>query len=118
MATTATQDNGDGVARFAAGSYIIESGDTAAAIDISCGFTPRYVKVVNVTAASTGLVTMEWFDGMSDANGVKTNDEGTSETGVTLITSLGITPSTYGFTIGLDTDLNVKAEQLHWIAIG
>lgn len=119
MSVTATQYPGDGVARVATGAYLTSS--TAAAIEINCGFTPKYVKVVNVTAASTGLVTMEWFEGMTAGYGIKTNDEGTSETGVTLITTLGITPSSttgLGFTIGLDTDLNVINEQLYWIAIG
>lgn len=104
------------VTNVAVGSYLTSS--TAAAITITTGFKPRYVKVVNVTAASTGLVQMEWFEGMTAANGIKTNDEGTSETGVTLITSLGITVSETGFVIGLDTDLNVINEQLHWMAIG
>jgi hypothetical protein len=61
---------------------------------------------------------MEWFEGMADASGVKTNDEGTSETGVTLVTSNGITVTDRGFTIGLDTDLLVTSEQLSWMAIG
>lgn len=104
------------VPNIAVGRYLTSS--TAAAITITCGFKPRYVKVVNVTAASTGLVMMEWFEGMADASGIKTNDEGTSETGITLITSLGITVSSRGFVIGLDTDLNVTNEQLSWIAIG
>lgn len=117
MAVTSTQSmQPASVANIAVGSYL-DTG-TAAAISITTGFQPRYVKVVNVTAASTGLVVMEWFEGMSDANGIKTYDEGTSETGVTLITTLGITPSATGFTIGLDTDLNVTSEQLHWMAIG
>lgn len=119
MAVTSAQYPSDGVARIATGKYI-DTG-TAAAIEIACGFTPKYVKVVNATAAGTGLVTMEWFEGMTAGYGIKTNDEGTSETGVTQITTLGITPSIttgQGFTIGLDTDLNVTSEQLYWLAIG
>lgn len=104
------------ITNFAAGSYV-DTG-TAAAISITCGFKPRYVKVFNVTAASTGLVSMEWVEGMTAAHGIKTYDEGTSETGITKLTSLGITVSDRGFTIGLDTDLNVTSEQLHWIALG
>lgn len=117
MATTESQSNTPARAQqMAAGSHIIESGDVAAAIKIVCGFTPRYVKVFNVTGGSTGLISMEWFEGMDDDNGIKTYDEGTSETGITLVSSNGITPASDGFTIGLDSDLNVKAEQLHWIA--
>lgn len=116
MTVTESQNNGTGVANFASGSYLTDG--TAAAITITCGFTPRYVKVVNVTGGSTGLIFMEWFDGMDDANGVKSEDAGTSETALTLITTLGITPAADGFVIGLDTDLNVTSEQLHWIALG
>lgn len=37
----------------------------------------------------------------------------------TLITTLGITPITNkGFTMGLDTDVNVSNEQVSFIAIG
>ena len=117
MAVTSTQSTGvASVANIAVGRYI--SSDTAAAFTITTGFQPRYVKVVNVTAASTGLVMVEWFEGMAAASAIKTNDEGTSETGITLITTLGITVSATGFTVGLDTDLNVISEQLSWLAIG
>lgn len=34
-----------------------------------------------------------------------------------LITSLGITPFFNGFTIGADTDINVSAETINWVAI-
>lgn len=117
MTVTSTQTmQPASTANIAVGAYLTDG--TAAAFTITTGFTPRYVKVVNVTAASTGLVMMEWFEPMADAYGIKTYDEGTSETGITLITTLGITPLSYGFTVGLDTDLNVTSEQLYWIAIG
>jgi hypothetical protein len=96
---------------------ILDTGSVAA-MTIALGFTPRYIKVVNLTGGSTGLISMEWFEGMAAASGVKTNDEGTSETGVTLVTSNGITVTEKGFTIGLDTDLLVTSEQLSWMALG
>lgn len=108
MAVTSTQDNGDGVVRIANGSYI-DTG-TAAAFDITCGFTPRYVKVLN----EDGDCAMEWFTGMADGEGMKTATAGD----IALVASNGITPLTDGFTVGLDTDLNVTSEQLRWIAIG
>lgn len=116
MAVTQSQTKGNGVLNHAFGRYL-DTG-TAAAITITTGFKPRYVKVVNTTAASTGLVMVEWFEGMAAASAIKYNDEGTSETGITLITTLGITVSDSGFVIGLDTDLNVTSEQLSWMAIG
>lgn len=110
MATTASQTSPGVATRMATGSYIIETGDTAAAITITCGFTPRYVRVQNVTSGDG----MEWFEGMAAASAQKQVAAGDK----TLITSLGITTSASGFIIGLDTDVNVKAEQLRWVAIG
>jgi hypothetical protein len=96
------------VRNVAVGSYLTDA--TAAAITIECGFKPRYVRVQN----ETSLDGVEWFEGMTDAHGIKTVAAGTR----TAITSLGITPAANGFTIGLDTDVNVTSEQLRWYAIG
>jgi len=112
MAITATQKNPLVTSRIATGRYIIESGDTAAAIDIVLGFTPRYIKVIN-SAATGGY--MEFIEGMANASGFKyLSADGAGA----LVTSNGITVTAEGFTIGLDTDINVKAEQLTWIALG
>lgn len=111
MATTESQSAQVVGVNMAVGRYIIESGDTAAAITITVGFKARYVKVVNLNAS--GDVMIEWFEGMAADEGVKTAIDGTRS----LITSLGITVSDKSFVIGLDTDLNVKAEQLSWLAI-
>ena len=117
MAVTSTQvKNSASVMQMKVGRYI--STDTAAAFTITTGFKPLYVKVVNVTGASTGLIFMEWFHGMAAASGIKSEDAGSSETALTLITTLGITQLDYGFTVGLDTDLNVISEQLSWMALG
>jgi hypothetical protein len=51
---------------------------------------------------------------MADASAIKRAIAGD----LTIVTSNGITPSTSGFVIGLDTDVNVINEQLDWIAIG
>lgn len=96
------------VTNTAVGRYI-DTG-TAAAITITTGFKPRYVKVQNNTSSDG----MEWYEGMADASAQKQVAAGTRS----LITSLGITVSDRGFVIGLDTDVNVTSEQLSWIAIG
>lgn len=108
MAITSSQNNGDGIVRFASGNYLNDG--TVAAFDITCGFTPRYVCVQNETSRDG----MEWFEGMANAEAVKTVAAGTR----TLITSNGITPLDDGFTIGLDTDVVVTNEQLSWYALG
>ena len=111
MAVTSTQSKGPAsVVNFAVGRYI--SSDTAAAFDITTGFKPRYVKVVNLNAS--GDVTVEWYEGMADDSAVLRGIDGAQS----LITTLGITVSASGFTVGLQTDLNVINEQLSWVAMG
>jgi hypothetical protein len=111
MTATASQTTHH-VHNTAVGSYV-ESG-TAVAITITTGFKPRYVKVVNVD----GLCMEEWFEGMAAASAVKTVDSGVGTTDIVKITSNGITQTSTGFTIGLDTNINVSAQQMRWIAMG
>jgi hypothetical protein len=86
--------------------------DTVAqAFTITTGFKPRYVKVVNLGA--TGLASMEWFEGMTDATAFLDVTDGTKT-----VTSTGITPLAYGFTVALNTDIVIADEQLSWMAIG
>ena len=94
---------------MAVGRYI--STGAAADVVITTGFKPRYVKVQNL--AATGSAS-EWYEGMTDAYASKRVTAGD----FTMPTSLGITVSESGFTIGIDLDLNVISEQLSWIAIG
>jgi len=108
MAKTASQTNPLNVTRMASGTFIEDT--TAVAYAITCGFTPRYVKVANETSGDW----YEWFEGMADAEAIKTIAAGTRA----IITTLGITPSASGFTIGLDLDVNVVNEQISWIALG
>jgi len=111
MTVTSTQSQHPAsVNNVAVGRY--HSDATAAAFTITTGFKPRYVKVVNVGA--TGLASMEWFEGMADASCIQTVTDGTISVPVTL----GITVSASGFTVGLNTDVNIIDEQLSWIAIG
>ena len=108
MSATSTQ-SAHQVRNIAVGRYI-DTG-TAAAFKITTGFKPRYVKVVNLAATGSQV---EWFEGMAAASGMKRVTAGD----MTVITTLGITVAKDGFTVGLDTDLNVTSEQLSWIAIG
>ena len=107
MATSTQSIQPAGVSNVAVGRYI--NGVTAAAFTITTGFKPRYVKVVN----NIGSEQLEWYEGMADASALKR----LAITGSTAA-SLGITPTATGFTVGLDTDVNVIGEQLSWIAIG
>lgn len=112
MTITSTQSKVPAsVTNIAVGRYI--STGTAAAFKLTTGFKPRYVCVQNLTT-STGLVKVEWYEGMTDDTALKTAIDGTRS----IISSLGITVAADGFTVGLDTDLNVISEQLSWMAIG
>lgn len=108
MAQTATQKNPGPKSNVATGRFLEDA--TAAAVEFTLGFTPRYVRVVNVTSGDS----LEWFEGMAAASAVKV----TASTGVvTIITTLGITVADGKFTLGLDLDVNVADEQLSWIAL-
>lgn len=85
---------------------------TTAAIEITCGFIPKIVKVFNGDSG----VTVVWNDAMPAASGIKTVGAGTTD----YISTGGITKGTVktflGFTIGADADLNT-AHTLYWEAL-
>jgi hypothetical protein len=92
---------------------------TGATINVSLEFTPRRVKVLNVTSADR----MEWSSPMPPAAAYKTVAAGTNS----YITTLGVTPVEQlklddeadpgrGFQIGADTDVNVTDEVIMWVA--
>jgi hypothetical protein len=83
---------------------------TGANLDVrSVGYRPRRVELFN----ETGLVTAIWTNSMTEGRGLKAITAGT----ISLIgAGLGITPLSNGFRIGADTDLNVVAEHIHWVA--
>lgn len=96
------------VRNYAVGRFL-DTG-TVAATKITTGFRPRYVRVQNVTSRDS----MEWFEGMAAATGIKIVAIGTR----TLAATNGITVADDGFTIGLDADVLVTSEQISWIAVG
>jgi hypothetical protein len=100
---------------------------TGAAINVSCGFRPRYVKVFNPNDAGSLFPTMEWFKGMAAASGFKTKavaDSGaTGNKSSDYVTANGISEysgggvASEGFTIGADADINVNGETIFWLAL-
>ncbi len=109
MTITSTQSKHPAsVNNVAVGRYITTG--TAAAFNITTGFKPRYVRVINLT----DRVENAWFEGMADASALHIIADGTR----TLIVTLGITPLANGFTVGFDLGVNVTSKQLSWIAIG
>lgn len=96
---------------------------TGSAINVSLGFTPSYIKLYNLDDAGGAAPTMEWWEGMTAAHGLK-NTTDTQEA----VTSGGIsqyagssTPGSeaaVGFTIGTDSDMNATDETIFYIAFG
>lgn len=80
---------------------------TGALITINTGYTPRRVEVYN----SDGLAYAIKTDTMAADSSIKHVTAGT----ITFPADLIEITST-GFTIGVDADLNVAGEALHWIA--
>lgn len=109
MAQTITTKIPTALLRMATGTYL-DTGTVAAYQYTDLGFKPRYVKVINETSGDT----IEWIEGMADAEGYKRVAAGTGA----LVTSNGITVGERGFTLGLDTDINVTSEQVSWVAFG
>lgn len=103
--TTNTQSNTNGVGNLAVGQIVTDSA-TAAAVTITLGFKPRYVRFVNLT----DRITDEWFEGMSAANSLHTVAAGT----MTLETTNGITVS--GNTFSLTATTMVASKSFFWEA--
>lgn len=113
MALIETKNPADGVMRIQTGRLLENT--TAVAIKVITGFRPKYVKVIN--QAPTGGF-LEWFEGMANASAQKFLTNGAVFAQGALITANGITPAVDGFTIGLDTDINVVNEQMSYLAVG
>lgn len=103
--TSSTQTNSNGVSNRAVGK-IVTSSATAAAATITLGFTPRYIKFVNLT----DRITDEWFEGMASASSLHTVAVGT----LTLEATNGIAVSGPSFTLTAAT--LVASKTYYWIA--
>ncbi len=108
MAITETINKPLNVLRMAVITHI-DTG-TVAAREFLVGFRPRYVHVFN----ETDRIEEEWFEGMADAEGLIRVADGTG----TLVTTLGITPSATGFTLGLNTTVYITSKQYSILVLG
>jgi hypothetical protein len=104
--TSSVQSNTTGVTNYAVGK-IVTSSATAAAATISLGFTPRYVRVVNLT----DRITDEWYEGMASASSLHAVAAGT----LTLETTNGIAVSGPSFTLTATT--LVASKTFYWEAM-
>lgn len=89
---------------------------TGAAINISLGFVPDYVRVVNAT---DGDISWDWFYGLGSGDAFQTANHDTAQQ--SLITSNGIdaytgsTSAAQGFTIG--TALSESGKTFRYVAV-
>lgn len=105
--TTNDQSNSEGIVNTAVGKLVSDAG-AAAALTITLGFAPRYVKFVNLT----DRIIDEWYEGMASASSLHTVAAGTN----TLETTNGIAVSGNTFTLTATT--MVASKTFYWIAQG
>lgn len=103
--STNTQTNSNGVVNVAFGKLVTDA-TTATAQTITLGFTPKYVKLVNLT----DRITDEWFEGMASASSLHAVATGV----LTLETTNGIAVSGPSFTLTAVT--LVASKTYAWVA--
>lgn len=91
---------------------------TGAALNISTGFVPTYIKVWNIT---DGDIVFEWFTGMTDGHALQSANHASAQ--FSRITSNGFSAyagadasAAVGFTIG--TAISENAKSLGYYAVG
>ena len=105
MTITASQTNAVESPKFASGKFSDDAGSPAA-YSVTLGFTPRYVKMFNVTT----IKAQEWLTGMGDADAFQVVNHDTAQS--SFVTSGGITVSggTVTFPAAAQNDV------VYWIA--
>lgn len=90
---------------------------TGAAVNVSLGFTPTYIKIWNAT---DGDICWEWFNGMGASDALQITNH--ADTQVSLITAnavdtyAGSGTAAEGFTVG--TALSESGDTFRYLAIG
>lgn len=109
MATdTATTQDG-GVSNLAVGSFT----GAGAIVEVTCGFKPRYIKLINLT----DRITQEWTYDMAATHTLNTAADGTmtDDTG-SLLVAKGGADGYRGFAVAAAAAVNAKL--YHYIAFG
>lgn len=78
---------------------------TGAALNISIGWIPDYVRIINVT---DGDITHEWFKGMTDGTSVDTGAAVAANAADGVSDYEGSSSAAPGFTVGTDISENGK----------
>lgn len=89
---------------------------TAVPLSFNLGFMPVYVKIINVTKRRS----LEWIGGevpMANASGLLIREGGASTFTPDFVTVNGITPTEYGFNLGVEASINIANDVLFIIAL-
>lgn len=108
MATDLATTNDGGVSNCAVGSFT----GTGADVEVTCGFKPRYVKLINITDRTVYEKTSD----MVAANSLKQVAAGTLTDDAAGILLKGSQDSYRGFFVPAAIAINAKV--LHYIAFG
>ena len=92
----------------ATGSHTVPA--TPAALTVTLGWQPRYVRAVNVN----NLKFYEYFEGMSDGTSLDTGNH--ADTQIAVNAADGITVSSTGFTLGTDI-CDTASDVVRWLAL-
>lgn len=103
-----TQDGG--VSNLAVGSFTSDN----SAVEITTGFKPRYIRVINLT----DKITWEWTLDMAATHSLKTVAAGTitDDTGSAIVPHGGPDGDFRGFTLSATAAGNAKV--IHYVAFG
>lgn len=108
MAVDLATTNDGGVSNMAIGSFIGDGTD----MQVTCGFLPRYLKLVNLTDLTEYEIFMDMAAGVAlktISTGVRTND-------ASGILRKGSADGYRGFFVPLAININAKA--FHYVAFG
>lgn len=92
---------------MAMGTVTVAAGGTAESV--TCGFSPRYVRAINVN----NLASYEHFDGMTDGTSLNTANH--ADTQISVNAAGGITLTATGFTLGVDI-CDTTSDVVRWVA--
>ena len=85
---------------------------TGALLNVSLGYAPLTVKIVN----RTQLANADWHQGMPQDSMSLVDDSGAGTTDITFVTSNAITTGSSGFALGTNATLNTAADVIYWEA--
>jgi hypothetical protein len=85
---------------------------TGAVLAVTIGFKPCFIQIYNETQLSQAA----WVEGMADDSALAVDDSGADTTNLEAKSADGITPTSIGFSLGADADLNTADDVIYYVA--